>query len=371
MVTVSCNPGDKDTAVREDRIIEDIRQQYAPDKRVAIFQVTVENGVLKGETNLPQARQALLDSLGSLVKADSLVLLKPETGLVNVSVCNLRSEPRHSAELATQSLLGTMIKVYKKQGGWYYVQTPDGYLGWLDDGAFVPLTPESLVRWQLAKKVVVKKSFDLVYADLHQTVLSDVVAGNILEAGDQIGAFRLVRFPDGRTGYLAESSIVGYEQFLELKEPLLDNILTTAHEMMGRPYLWGGTSGKGMDCSGFTKTVYYLNALELPRDASQQVNVGMAIETDTTLKNLAVGDLLFFGSKATPGQKERITHVAMYLGDGKIIHASDRVQIQSLRRGETDFAENRLKTLVRAKRMLENIGENGVRKLEDHPLYHF
>ena len=152
------------------------------------------------------------------------------------------------------------------------------------------------------------------------------------------------------------------------REPLLQNILITANHMMGRPYLWGGTSGKGMDCSGFTKTVYYLNGLELPRDASQQVQVGVEIETDTSLRNLVPGDFIFFGhAKNRMTQKEKITHVAMYLGDGKIIHASDRIQIESLKRGDPDFTERRLNTMVRAKRMLKNIGENGVKKLADHP----
>lgn len=299
-----CQPDTTPAAAnKEDKIIEAIRQKYAPDKRVAIFNVSFKNGVLKGETNLPDARTELLDSLQTMIRTDSLALLNPAFGIVNVSVCNIRSEPRHSAELATQSLLGTVLRIYKEQANWYYVQTPDGYLGWLDDGGFVKTTAEVLSRWQLAKKVVVKSSFEFIYRDLKNTVLSDVVAGNILESGDRFGNHREVKLPDGRTGLISETSIVPYEDFIRLQEPLLDNILSTAHHMMGRPYLWGGTSGKGMDCSGFTKTVYYLNALELPRDASQQVNVGIEVETDTTLKNLLIGDLLFFGQKRPPLKK--------------------------------------------------------------------
>ncbi len=124
-----------------------------------------------------------------------------------------------------------------------------------------------------------------------------------------------------------------------------------------------------MDCSGFTKSIFYLNGLELPRDASQQVHIGEEINTDTTLKNLMTGDFIFFGNKKTAAQKEKITHVAIYLGDGKIIHASDRVQIESLKRSDPDFTEKRLISMVRAKRMLQNIGKNGVIKLVEHPIY--
>lgn len=353
------------------KVIDNIRQTYAPDKRVAIYDVTFADGVLKGETNLPDAKKSLLDSLHDFIKTDSLAVLKPSYGLVNVSVCNIRSLPKHSAELSTQSLLGTILRIYKKDAGWYLVQTPDDYLGWLDSGALQLTDPEKLSRWELAKKVVVTESFDFIYAGREGQVVTDVVAGDILEAGDEMDGFRQVKLPDGRSGIISADIVISYDKFITLKEPLLNNILQTAHEMMGRPYLWGGTSGKAMDCSGFTKTVYYLNALELPRDASQQVQVGMEVEIDSTLQNLETGDLLFFGNKATATQKERITHVAMYLGDGKIIHASDRVQIESLKRGDPDFTERRLKTLVRAKRMLDNIGENGVKKLEEHPMYVF
>lgn len=351
--------------------IDQIRLKYAPDKRVAIFNVSYANGIIRGETNLPEAKEQLTNEIRSRSLTDSVVLLTPSIGFVNVSVCNIRSEPRHSAELSTQSLMGTPLKIYKEQNGWYYVQTPDGYLGWLDDGGLVQINPERYAAWKRSEKVVVNTPFDFIYADLEKNRVSDVVEGNILEAGAQIDGYRMVRLPDGRSGMIDAANIVTYQEFITLKEPLLGNILQTAHQFMGRPYLWGGTSGKGMDCSGFTKTVFYLNGLELPRDASQQVNVGLEVPTDTTLQNLIAGDLIFFGTKGNNDQRERITHVAMYLGKGKIIHASDRVQIESLKRGDPDFAEGRLKSMVRAKRMLENLGENGVRKLEDHPMYKY
>jgi cell wall-associated NlpC family hydrolase len=170
-------------------------------------------------------------------------------------------------------------------------------------------------------------------------------------------------------GLIDADAIISYEDFLQPKAPLADHIIRTSMQMLGRPYLWGGTSGKAMDCSGFTKTVFYLNGLELPRDASQQVRVGLDVESDQSLKNLKRGDFLFFGSPSTPDKKERITHVAIYMGDGKIIHASDRVQIESLRPEDPDFAPERLSTLVRARRMLEGIGENGVRPLSEHAWY--
>jgi len=147
--------------------------------------------------------------------------------------------------------------------------------------------------------------------------------------------------------------------------PNSESILRVAKSYLGRPYLWGGTSGNGMDCSGFTKTVLFQNGWLLPRDASQQVLVGMPIETDTTLKNILPGDFLFFGRKANDQQTEKVTHVAIYLGEGEIIHSSGYIRIQSLKRGDSTFTEQRLRSLLKATRPLMAPKEHGIHSLLD------
>ena len=349
--------------------IDDIGATLAPDKRVAIFDATFENGELTGETNLPEAKEKLNDLANENNVVDNVLLLSPTLGMVNVSVCNIRSDARHSAELSTQSLLGTIVNVYKKRDNWYLVQTPDGYLGWLDQGAFVHIPEDRFLSWKKSEKIVVKNALAFIYQVNSDGILSDIVEGNILEVTGRENEWTLIQLPDGRSGRIRRESTIPYTQFIHDKDPISQDIIETANHFMGRPYLWGGTSGKGMDCSGFTKTVFYLNGLELPRDASQQVHTGVKIELDSTLVNLEPADFLFFGRKKSESESEKITHVAIYLGEGKIIHASDRIQVESLRRGDPDFTEKRLLSLVRAKRMLQNIGENGVRRLADHPLY--
>lgn len=350
-------------------LIDQVRNEYAPDKRVAIFDISLVGDTLRGVTNLPAAKGALLNLISDTTLVDEIEILEPSFGLVNVSVCNIRSDPRHSAELSTQALLGQILRIYKEENNWFWVQTPDGYLGWLDDGGLTHLSAEGMRQWLEADKVVISKPFDLVLEIDTDEVLSDVVEGNILALGESTTGRSEVIFPDGRKGYISSHHVMPYEQLLSLDQNLPDNIISTAMSFMGRPYLWGGTSGKGVDCSGFTKTVYFLNGLELPRDASQQVKVGEDVETDSTLRNLMIGDFLFFGRKQSADLPEKITHVAIYLGEGRIIHSSDRVQIESLHRGDPDFAANRLETLVRAKRMLDNVGDNGVVKLSSHHYY--
>jgi len=363
--------------------IHEVRQKYAPDKRVALFQVDTQFVstpiILHGETNLPEAKKELLEKLKAAGTAftDSIgVLPTPDLkgkhfGIVNVSVCNIRSNPKHSAELATQALLGTPLRTWKQEGSFYLVQTPDDYFGWLDAGGFVPMDSLEFSGWMQSERAVCTQDYVFAYeqaSDISQK-MTDLMAGNILQTLENQGDFTKVKLPDGRTGFVKSQYLAPLGHWLDTRRPDAANILATAREMMGRPYLWGGTSGKGMDCSGFTKMAFFLNGLQLPRDASQQVHTGTAIESDSTLKNLQPGDLLFFGKPASADQKERISHVAIYLGDGKIIHASDRVEIESLRRGDPDFTEQRLSSFVRAKRMIGQAGVNGVVRLRDSPFF--
>ncbi len=366
------------------RMVAATARSFAPDKRVALFQVDTARWKrlpleISGQTNLPAARAHLLEQLAEagIPFVDRLELLPADElgglhfGLVNVSVCNMRSAPRHSAELGTQALMGAVLRVWKKEGGFYLVQSPDDYFGWLDAGGFVPVDSIGRTEWLRRDRVVFTADFGFAYADrsLSGAVVSDLVAGNILALAGTEGAAYQVRLPDGREGWIPVGDAMPWEAWLQTRVPDAGHLLSTAYRMMGRPYLWGGTSGKGMDCSGFTKMVYFLNGLQLPRDASQQVLAGEEVAGDTAaIERLLPGDLLFFGTKASEGSRERITHVAMYVGEGKIIHASDRVEVESLRRGEPGFTPYRLAQFIRAKRMLGS-GHPLVVPLQESPQY--
>jgi gamma-D-glutamyl-L-lysine dipeptidyl-peptidase len=364
-------------------ILATLKAKYAPDKRVALLDYTFEmegkSVQLKGETNLPEAKKELLKALteAGFTIIDSLSVLPAaelegqHSGIVNLSVCNIRSAPKHSAELATQALLGTPLKVWKKQDGFYLVQTPGGYLGWLDAGGFLLTGSAGMDEWRVSDRVLITAGFGFVLESpaAGSPKVSDLVAGDILRKTGQAGPYTAVAFPDGRSGFVATSSLLPYQEWLATRSIDAEHILATAREMTGRPYLWGGTSGKGMDCSGFTKTVYFLNGIMLQRDASQQVHTGEELAADTTFSNLKPGDLLFFGRRASDDQPEKIWHVAIYEGDGKIIHASERVQIESLRRGDATFNGDRLRTYVRASRILSSVGANGIVAVKDLPFY--
>ncbi len=383
LVGTSCNSS-KSELEDLNRSISAAKKSFAPDSRVAVFDVKAEskNGkiILSGETNLPEAKSELLKNIAE-VDADVIdqieVLPSPKFkdknfAVVRLSVCNIRSKPKHSSELSTQAILGTPVLVYKSKGDWLYIQTPDGYLGWVDSAGVALLDKAQKTSWQNSDKIIFTDVFGMVYdkPNLRDAeVVSDVVAGSILKLLEQKNDFFKVQFPDGRVGYIPSNSAQKTDDFLGQSSIYkVENVIDNAKKMLGIPYLWGGTSVKGMDCSGFTKTIYFLNGMLLPRDASQQVNVGKKIELDKRLTKVEKGDLLFFGKLRDDGS-QRITHVALYLGNGEIIHATGEVKIESLYEESPIFAKERLETLLQARRIVGQEGKNGVKALKNVKSY--
>ena len=117
-------------------------------------------------------------------------------------------------------------------------------------------------------------------------------------------------------------------------------------KLKGVPYLWGGMSPKGVDCSGLVRWSYLMNGILLPRNASQSIKCGDPINLDS----LQRGDLVYFGSPAKDGKPQRVTHVGIYIGDNRIIHASHLVRVNSLSPSDEDYYENAHR-LIAARRL--------------------
>ncbi|MDF2157803.1 C40 family peptidase [Algoriphagus sp. CAU 1675] len=365
LLFASCNNPNEDQIKG---LIESYRKEVAPDKRVALWDLTFDKDSLKGETDQIPALENLLKELESKgMKFTNAVTTLPDAelgektrALVTISVANIRSQPKHSAELATQALLGTPLKVLKAENTWYLVQTPDGYLSWVDQAGIHRMTEEELAEWFVSPKLVYTPLSGHIWADSQQTeMLSDLVAGNILTALEESGNLVKASLPDGRTGYIEKTEAMPWADWIESRETSAENLITTAKQMMGIPYLWGGTSIKGVDCSGFTKTIFYLNGKIIPRDASQQVNEGEEVDTDKNWENLQVGDLLFFGEKAVGDQKEKVVHVGMWIGNQEFIHSRGRVRISSFDPNSPNYDEYELNRYLRTKRII-NKNSDGV-----------
>ncbi|MBN3582127.1 C40 family peptidase [Algoriphagus aestuarii] len=343
--------------------IENYRAEIAPDKRVALWNLEFENDSLKGETDqieglanlLAQLNKEGISYVNAVKQLPDAALGEKTKALVTISVANIRSNPKHSAELATQALMGTPLNVLKEDGGWFLVQTPDGYISWVDRAGIELLTPEELETWHSKQKIVFTELNGHVWSTLEQNeMVSDVVAGDIMNLEKIDGEFVHVSLPDSRKGFIPAESSMSLEDWLASRSTSPEKLISTAKQMLGVPYLWGGTSIKGVDCSGFTKTIYYLNGQVIPRDASQQVNEGEEVDIDKNWENLEVGDLLFFGEKATEDKKERVVHVGMWIGNNEFIHSRGRVRISSFDPNSPNFDEYELNRYLRTKRIINH-----------------
>jgi cell wall-associated NlpC family hydrolase len=345
--------------------IEIIKNAFAPDKRTALFNLEVLDGpsgfTMVGETNLPLA----VDSLNSLLKekgidATNEIKILPADELegmtkavINISAANLRSNPKHSAELATQATLGTVVNVLKKEGDWYLIQTPDKYLAWVDPGGIQLMNTQDIENWTTTDKIIYTNTYGHAFSSEEaKNRTSDIVAGSILKLLSSDEEFYKIEFPDGRQAYILKDEAQEYETWLSSLDYTEESLIATSKTLMGVPYLWGGTSTKGVDCSGYTKTIYYLNGMVIPRDASQQVHAGKPIDSIADFSKLKKGDLLFFGRKATETTPEKVVHVGMWIGNNQFIHSSEMVRISSVDKESPNYDAYNVGRYLRTQRVL-------------------
>lgn len=362
-----------------------LKARYAPDRRVALFDVEcsltgAKKLLLRGVTTSAEAKAELLSTLEArgYEAVDSLRLLPDEEGLegktygiINLSVASLRVEPDYSSEMTTQALLGMPVRVLERDG-WYRIQTPDDYIAWTHRVSVLPVTREELTAWNRAEKVVVTSHYAFVYSqpDRRSQTVSDIVAGNRLKLEGTKGGFYRVSYPDGRQGYVEKSAALPEKEWRKSLKQDAASIIRTAHTLMGVPYLWAGTSSKGVDCSGFVRTVLFMHDIIIPRDASQQAYVGQHIDIAPDFSNLQPGDLVFFGRKATAERKERVVHVGIYIGGRRFIHSQGDVRISSFDPQDERFDEYNLGRLLFATRVLPSINkEKGLNTTDKNPYY--
>lgn len=239
--------------------------------------------------------------------------------LPHISVAHVRTEPRHGAEMSTQALMGNPLRVDSlTANGWAAVTLPDGYTGYIIENSLTLLDDRSLDDWRKSDRVIIVSLHEVCgYADsLKCSPVTDFVAGDIVVfTGAVAHGCSKVLLPDSRECWVDDGYIMSLD---ELAFTGMDAVLEMAYAQMGVPYLWGGLSTKGMDCSGLTKLAFFSSGIILPRDASQQVSVGLPVG----IAELIPGDLVFYGNQSTG----RVNHVALYEGKGMVIEAAGRVR---------------------------------------------
>ena len=360
-------------------IIREIQYKYAPDGRVEVFQIDThqkgDTSIVNGVTTSKDAYDELIGILKEnhpaiidFVRILPDVQLGEKTeGIVYNSVGTIRYAPRYNSEMITQTLLGTKVKILEEKNGWQRIQTPDKYIGWIN-GSVKPLSKAEILRYNEQPKVIVISFYATSYESPDETSnpVSDLVIGNILALKSESEDFYEVVYPDGRIAFLMKSDALTYEDWFKNIDLSGESIISSALQFKGIPYLWGGTSSKGLDCSGFTKIVYFMHGITLPRDASQQVDKGLLIDSNGEFSKLKPGDLIYFGTKGTKGiigyensesnelNDDRVVHVGIYLGDNHFIHASDYVHINSLNPSDALYDKFNAERYLRSKRYIEN-----------------
>ena len=376
MLLLGCRPASVENLQKE---IDGISKKWVPDKRVGICKIKVEQDgnkklILKGETLFPEAKAEILQLIANkgIIFTDSVLILPDSInlqkvwGVVRLSVANVRYDPDHSAEMATQAIMGTPVRILKKTDEWYLIQTPDRYIAWTNQYAVQPMSNSEMDEWRKSDRLIYIDTYGIAYQDIKKTtVLCDLVAGVIVGKNAINKDITEVSFPDGRIGYVSSQNWLDLKQWRDTISLNSDKMIATGKRFLGFPYFWGGTSTKAVDCSGFVKTVCFLNGTVLERDASQQEKHGQALDITQGYNNLQKGDLLFFGRK----EPFKVTHVGMYIGDSEVIHSSGYVHISSLDKTRANFSEVLSTKWIAARRIIGVTPEQGLLPIRQHNWY--
>ena len=303
--------------------------------------------------------------------------------VVELSSIYMRQQPDYESALETQELMGTVVEIVGEQGYWREIVSPQPYRAWATEKGLIEMSEDALEDYVKAPKVIYSGLYGHIYmeASLKSATLCDLVGGDVMRFIGEKGKWTEVMLPSGAKGYVPSKEVKEHKGFFSIAQgegsaesidaQTTEKIIAEAEKLLGVPYLWGGMTAKGVDCSGLVRISHIMNGIVLPRNASQQINCGyrvpmdldtawweiisaskaldekeLKVEMQRRVKNLERGDLVFFGTPATePGKRVRVSHVGIYLGDGKIIHSSHMVRVNSLIPGSSDYYENSWKLL--------------------------
>lgn len=300
-------------------LLSKIAARY-PDRRLHVFNVKV--AALEGKQLVLQGRvldQATLNDLCHGFKellpdleidTNSIRVLRQPTPCivhVNTNLTSMHVEPSWLVEMLSQNTFGTQLEVLEEQGRWVFVRQMDGYLGWM----YRPYLTEIPVA---TPTYIVSSPITHIYSEpnLNSPINSRLVGGTQVQVVSTRSAW--AEIDANAWGWVPMADLRALDSLQLSSKERRKMIMSDSARLTGVPYLWGGISVHGIDCSALAQLLHRWVGITLPRDADMQYEAGKKIEPP-----FQPGDLLFFGEK---GEKRSITHVAISMGNWRIIHSS-------------------------------------------------
>jgi len=256
-------------------------------------------------------------------------------GIITVPYSMSRYEPVDTKQEGTELLYGEPVRLIRDADPYFQVQSAVGYLGYIPKTALRTVDLEEWNRYQAGKQAVFTRNI-------------------ILDQGLELKMGTRLPYLENEHLLMADGSEISlpgdqYKIVDPVANPLRQAIIESAKGYLGLPYVWGGRSADGLDCSGFVMQSYAINNLYLPRDTDEMSTVGRIIGLPGWTEAMLPGDLMFF-----QGSRRMVTHVAIYLGEDKFIHSLGRgVQISSMNPEDSEFASSTTKRFIFAKRLFE------------------
>ncbi|MFC1565722.1 NlpC/P60 family protein [Candidatus Neomarinimicrobiota bacterium] len=239
--------------------------------------------------------------------------------IINTAVANVYKEPSYNSAVITQALMGESCWIIDSTDKWYHIRQWDGYEGWM----YYFYGIDSKVEYNPI--LVMQDIFGAVLSPKKDKIISNLVFGCNAHAKEQENGYKII-LPDGRKGF-------SYNNFSENKKSTnRREICKTASRFLGTPYLWGGKTPYGMDCSGLVQTVFKAVGIELPRDSYKQSE--LFADDKINEDNIQIGDLLFFGDN------DGVSHVGISTNGLNFINARGFVQEESIDEKNPKFNRN-------------------------------
>ncbi len=265
-------------------------------------------------------------------------------GLGVAGVASIYKSASFRVEQVSQLLIGESFDIMQQKDQWLRIHThADNYLGWIHSTQTQVLNENEFKKWQEKPTVTINAIDTQIFEkpDKDSRVVRTAPFDSRLPLLDWKDGWTSILLPDKRKGWIQSKNL----QRVEKRTTSGDDLVECAERFLGAPYQWGGRSPRGFDCSGFVQVIFNAHGIKIPRDASQQYQIGEDAGSDVA--KLRKGDILFFSEDG-----KNATHVGIYIGKKSFIHAQGFVRHNSFEQRSSVFSRRLQEQFIGAKRIL-------------------